>query len=71
MNALSLNAAAINDDAATHDLFSAVRQLQRIHTMPMAALSQLVAALEYSPGELEPLPVGQLLAMVRDAEVAA
>jgi len=71
MNALSLNAAAINDDAATHDLFSAARQLQRIHTMPMAALSQLVTALERPPGALESLPVGQLLAMIRDAEVAA
>ncbi|MNC43551.1 hypothetical protein D3C75_924190 [compost metagenome] len=71
MNALSLNAAAINDDAATHDLFSAARQLQRIHTMPMAALSQLVTALERRPGALESLPVGQLLAMIRDAEVAA
>ena len=71
MNALSLNAAVANDDVATHDLFSAARQLQRIHTMPMAALSQLVAALECRHGALEALSVGQLLAMVRDAEVAA
>ncbi|HEL4771892.1 hypothetical protein EIELFIGP_03836 [Stenotrophomonas maltophilia] len=71
MNALSLNAAVANDDAATHDLFSAARQLQRIHTMPMAALSQLVTALERRPGALEALLVGQLLAMVRDAEVLA
>ncbi|WP_423170937.1 hypothetical protein [Stenotrophomonas maltophilia group sp. CASM26] len=71
MNALALNTAVANDDAAMHDLFSAVRQLQRIHTMPMVALSQLVAALERRPGALEALSVGQLLAMVRDAEVAA
>ncbi|MDG9842467.1 MULTISPECIES: hypothetical protein [unclassified Stenotrophomonas] len=71
MNALALNAAVANDDATTHDLFSAVRQLQRIHTMPMAALSQLVNALERRPGALEALSVGQLLAMVRDAQVAA
>lgn len=71
MNAVALNAAVANDDVATHDLFSAVRQLQRIHTMPVAALSQLVAALERHPGALEALSVGQLLALVRDAEVAA
>ncbi|WP_414498774.1 hypothetical protein [Stenotrophomonas maltophilia] len=71
MNVSALNAAAANDDATTHDLFSAVRLLQRIHTMPMAALSQLVAALERHPGALEALSVGQLLAMVREAEVAA
>lgn len=71
MNALALNADVANDDAATHDLFSAVRQLHRIHTLPMAALSQLVTALEHCPGALEALSVGQLLAMVRDAEVAA
>lgn len=71
MNVSALNIAAVNDDAATHDLFSAVCQLQRIHTMPMAALSQLVAALDCRPGALEALSVGQLLAMVRDAEVAA
>lgn len=71
MNALALNAAVANDDAATHDLFSTARQLQRIHTMPMAALSQLVGALECCPGALESLSVGQLLAMVRYAEVAA
>lgn len=71
MNALSLNAAVANDDAATHDLFSAARQLQRIHTLPMAALWQLVTALERRPGALEALTVGQLLTMVRDAEVAA
>lgn len=71
MNALSLNAAVANDDAATHDLFSAARQLQRIHTMPVAALSQLVTVLERHPGALEALPVGQLLAMIRDAEMAA
>lgn len=71
MNAVALNAAVANDDAATHDLFSAARQLQRIHAMPMAALSQLVNALERRPGALEALSVGQLLAMVDDAEVAA
>jgi hypothetical protein len=71
MSALSLNAAVANDDAATHDLFSAVRQLQRIHTMPMAALSQLVATLECRPVALESLSVGQLLTMVCDAEVVA
>ncbi|MGS7839817.1 hypothetical protein ACVMVB_19885 [Stenotrophomonas maltophilia] len=71
MNALALNIAAVNDDAATHDLFSAVRQLQRIHTMPMAALSQLVASLEHGRRNVEDLSVGQLLAMVRDAEVTA
>ncbi|MFL4618364.1 hypothetical protein ACJ6WH_06870 [Stenotrophomonas maltophilia] len=71
MNVSALNAAAANDDATTHDLFSAVRLLQRIRTMPMAALSQLVAALERHPGALEDLSVGQLLALVREAEVAA
>ncbi|MBS4800621.1 MAG: hypothetical protein KH046_07275 [Stenotrophomonas maltophilia] len=71
MNVSAMNVAVANDDAATHDLFSAARQLQRIHTMPMAALSQVVAALECRPGALEALSVGQLLAMVRDAEVAA
>ncbi|HEL4770302.1 hypothetical protein I5U23_06015 [Stenotrophomonas maltophilia] len=71
MNVSALNVAVANDDATTHDLFSAVRLLQRIHTMPMAALSQLIAALERRPGALEALSVGQLLAMVRDAEVAA
>jgi len=35
MNVSALNTAVANDDAAMHDLFSAVRQLQRIHTMPM------------------------------------
>ncbi|MDN8662397.1 hypothetical protein [Stenotrophomonas indicatrix] len=70
MNALSLNTAAINDDAATHDLFSALRQLQRIHTLPIAALSQLVTTLDRGP-MLESLTVGQLLAMVRTAEVSA
>ncbi|MBH1638762.1 hypothetical protein I5U57_04765 [Stenotrophomonas maltophilia] len=71
MNVSALSAAVANDDVATHDLFSAMRQLQRIHTMPMAALSQLVAALECHPGALESLSVGQLLAMVRDAQVTA
>ena len=71
MNALSLNAAVANDDVATHDLFSAARQLQRIHTMPMAALSQLVVRLEHGCHNVEDLSVGQLLAIVRDAEVAA
>ncbi|AWH45409.1 hypothetical protein [Stenotrophomonas sp. ZAC14A_NAIMI4_1] len=71
MNALSLNAAAVNDDAGTHDIFSAVRLLQRIHLMPIAALFQLVADLERRPGALEGLSVGQLLTMVRDAEVTA
>lgn len=71
MNARSLNIRVANDDAATHDLFSALRQLQRIHTMPLAALSQLVAAVECRPGALESLSVGQLLTIVRDAEVAA
>lgn len=70
MNFSAPNAAVANDDEATHDLFSAVRVLQRIHTMPMAALTQLVSALERRPVVLEALSVGELLTMVRDAEVA-
>ncbi|MFK3844651.1 hypothetical protein [Stenotrophomonas sp. NPDC078853] len=65
-----LNSLVGNDDAAMHDLFSATRQLQRIYAMPMAALSQLVAALECHPTALEDLPLGQLLAMVGSTEVA-
>ncbi|WP_423160811.1 hypothetical protein [Stenotrophomonas maltophilia] len=53
-----------------HDLFSAARQLQRIYTLPLHSLFQLIDSLERRPGAIEEVPLGQLLAMIDSAEVA-
>lgn len=59
--------AAGNDDAATHDLFSAVRRLLGVYQLPMLALFRLVDAIERDGRSLEQMSVGHLLALVAQA----
>ncbi|WP_312320426.1 hypothetical protein [Stenotrophomonas sp.] len=67
---LHLDSLVANDDAVRHDLFSAARQFQRIYTLPLMNLFQLIDSLERRPGALEDLSVGQLISMIAAAEVA-
>ncbi len=59
--------AAGNDDAATHDLFSAAQRLLCIYQLPMLALFRLVDAIERDGRSLEQMSVGHLLALVAQA----
>ena len=59
--------AAGNDDAATHDLFSAVHRLVGIYQMPMLALFRVVDAIERSGRPLERMTIGELLALLAQA----
>ncbi|MEN5272158.1 hypothetical protein [Stenotrophomonas lactitubi] len=65
-----LDSLVANDDGVRHDLFSAARQLQRIYALPLPSLFQLIDSLERRPGAIEDVPLGQLLAMIGNAEVA-
>ena len=60
--------AAGNDDAATHDLFSAVHRLLGIYQMPMLALFRLVDAVERDGRPLERLTIGELLVLLAHAQ---
>ena len=59
--------AAVNDDAATHDLFSTVQRLLGIYQLPMLAMFRLVDAIERTGHPLERLTIGELLALLAQA----
>lgn len=67
MRAAAFPLAAGNDDAATHDLFSAAQRLLGIYQLPMLALFRLVDAIERDGRPVERLSIGELLALVATA----